>query len=185
MDKMISWQLLLFKFDSCLWSFKVSRHFRKLLEQYERICFQWNNIFRARQEMYDHQSSTRFLLWSPPCSFFNEKTFKTFSGTRKTSSNQNSHSLQRNSTHKHGTGNGNRNPETARSGKHTANKETGGGKVNKGGKTRGQGHHSSHVSEVSQGLHVSGAPEVTGPRGHHSHDAHYFVDYWEKSSIFL
>ena len=107
---------------------------------------------------------------------FNEKTFKTFSGTRKTSSNQNSHSLQRNSTHKHGTGNGNRNPETARSGKHTANKETAGGKVTKAGKTRGN-HHSSHVSDVSQGLHVSGAPEVTGPRGHHSHDAHYFVDY--------
>ena len=107
---------------------------------------------------------------------FNEKTFKTFSGTRKTSSNQNSHSLQRNTGHnKHGTaGNGNRNPETARSGKHVANKETGGGKGGtKGGKTRGQGHHNNHVSD----LHVSGAPEVTGPRGHHSHDAHYFVDY--------
>ena len=120
---------------------------------------------------------TAISVVMPALFLFNEKTFKTFSGTRKTSSNQNSHSLQRNSTHKHGTGNGNRNPETARSGKHTANKETGGGKVNKGGKTRGQGHHSSHVSEVSQGLHVSGAPEVTGPRGHHSHDAHYFVDY--------
>ena len=95
--------------------------------------------------------------------------------------NQNSHSLQRNNTHKHGTaGNGNRNPETSRSGKHVANKETGGGKVIKGGKTRGPGHHSghnNHVSEVTQSLHVSGAPEVTGPRGHHSHDAHYFVDY--------
>ena len=36
--------------------------------------------------------------------------------------------------------------------------------------------HNNHVSEGAS-LHVSGVPEVV-PRGHHSHDAHYFVDYW-------
>ena len=83
-DKRTSWQLLLFKFDSCLWSFKVSRHFRKLLEQCERIFFQWNNIFKARQEMYDHQSSPRFLLWSPPCcSFSMKKLSKLFQGQER------------------------------------------------------------------------------------------------------
>lgn len=124
---------------------------------------------------HDHD----FCLEAHPVPFQWHKTFETFSGIRKTSSNQNSHSLQRNNSHKHG--NGNRNPEAggARSGKHVSNKEVGSGKVSKPGKTRGPHHssHNNHVSEVTS-LHVSGAPDVTGPRGHHSHDAHYFVDYW-------
>ena len=109
------------------------------------------------------------------------KTFETFSGIRKTSSNQNSHSLQRNNSHKHNTGSGNRNIEVGggRSSKHLTTKESGGVKISKPGKSsRGHSSHNNHVSELTSGLHVSGAPEVTGPRGHHSHDAHYFVDYW-------
>ena len=120
-------------------------------------------------------------IWSPPCSFSIKTLSKTFSGTRKTSSNQNSHSLQRNNSHKHNTGNGSRNLEAGggRSGKHVASKEIGGVKITKPGKSsRGHSSHNNHVSEMTSGLHVSGAPEVTGPRGHHSHDAHYFVDYW-------
>ena len=49
----------------------------------ERICFQWNNISRARQEMYDHQSWRRFLLWCPPCSFSMKKLSKLFQGQER------------------------------------------------------------------------------------------------------
>ena len=124
--------------------------------------------------------TTISVIRSPPCSFSMKTLLKTFSGTRKTSSNQNSHSLQRNNSHKHNSGSGNRNIEVGggRSSKHVTNKESGGVKISKPGKSsRGHSSHNNHVSELTSGLHVSGAPEVTGPRGHHSHDAHYFVDY--------